>query len=115
MVKSAWPDWSIYVRDLCKCVYCGFDGTVLPAWRHLLVDHVVPRRSGGTDSPENKVVCCLSCNFTKGIYDPREHNVGLPREQLIENARRYIGERRVRADEEADFRLMLSELGVKSA
>ena len=41
------------------CVYCGtpYASTV---------DHVIPQMRGGTDSPDNLVSACLSCNSAKG-------------------------------------------------
>jgi 5-methylcytosine-specific restriction endonuclease McrA len=114
MAKSAWPDWDIYIRDRCRCVYCGLDGTSLPTWRQLTIDHVVPRSRGGADEGSNKVVSCLSCNFTKGLYDPREGSaVARSTPDLIEAAKRYLQERRLRSDERADFDRMMSELAAK--
>ena len=47
-------------RDDYTCQYCG-KNTV-----HLTVDHVVPRRLGGTHSWENLVAACPACNHRKG-------------------------------------------------
>ena len=38
--ESNWPDWRVYIRDRCKCVYCGFDSTGFAASGHLQIDHV---------------------------------------------------------------------------
>jgi 5-methylcytosine-specific restriction endonuclease McrA len=40
-----------------QCTYCG------GPYEH--VDHVVPRRRGGTDDPTNLMPSCLPCNFSK--------------------------------------------------
>lgn len=34
--------------------------------RHPTIDHKVPVLMGGTDSIENLVLCCRSCNGSKG-------------------------------------------------
>ena len=47
----------IFSRSNGKCVYCG-----APAQE---IDHVVPRRSGGTDSTYNLVASCKACNQKK--------------------------------------------------
>lgn len=39
------------------CEYCGKEGTT--------IDHIIPKASGGLDSPENTVCSCLSCNMKK--------------------------------------------------
>jgi len=49
----------IYKRDNNTCQYCG-------ARSKLTIDHVIPRSKGGTDSWENLVVACSSCNTKKG-------------------------------------------------
>ena len=28
----------------------------------LSVDHILPKKAGGSDAPENKITCCRSCN-----------------------------------------------------
>jgi hypothetical protein len=49
----------IYKRDNNTCQYCGSKSK-------LTIDHVIPRCRGGTDSWENLVVACSSCNTKKG-------------------------------------------------
>lgn len=49
-----------------KCYYCGV---------HLArfdVDHFIPLSRGGTNYPDNLVVCCGSCNSSKGARLPWE-------------------------------------------
>lgn len=95
MAKHPWPDWNIYVRDGCTCVYCGFQGTSLLSWRQLTIDHIVPRAKGGPDAPENKVVSCNYCNTMKSGFDPSDGQWSLvlsdeERLKLIQKSREYI-------------------------
>ena len=46
-----------------ECVYCGAPASVL--------DHVVPRSQGGSDSLRNLVAACAPCNVSKGTKDVR--------------------------------------------
>lgn len=41
------------------CEYCG-------SGRELSWDHLIPRSKGGVDNAENLVLCCRSCNSSKG-------------------------------------------------
>lgn len=45
-------------RDHHICRYCGGHATT--------TDHIVPKSKGGTDTWENLVACCRSCNGSKG-------------------------------------------------
>lgn len=45
-----------------RCVYCG-------STEILSVDHLFPRIKGGSDSVENLVCSCKSCNSSKGKKD----------------------------------------------
>lgn len=55
-----WRDLRILVlnRDQSVCFYCHGEAHQ--------VDHVKPRRRGGTDSVKNLVACCATCNKTAG-------------------------------------------------
>ena len=53
------PRALIYKRDNNKCQYCG-------ATKNLTLDHVIPKSKGGTDTWDNLVVACSSCNTKKG-------------------------------------------------
>lgn len=50
---------AIEERDTWLCAYCG-EAPI----EH--IDHVHPRALGGTDSPENLVGACATCNTSKG-------------------------------------------------
>ncbi len=58
------------------CYYCGrtegpqgcnvYDGCRHPHHDRLHVDHVVPLSRGGSDTEDNVVIACSSCNLSKG-------------------------------------------------
>ncbi len=50
----------IFRRDNYTCQYCGRRGV------RLTIDHVIPKRLGGTVSWENLVTACAECNHRKG-------------------------------------------------
>lgn len=59
-----------------RCAYCGIRfGAEIPdfGWTHHLtratVDHVRPRRDGGTDHWTNLVAACFRCNNLRGHED----------------------------------------------
>lgn len=55
--------WSIYARDNFDCVYCKL---VFPLGsEQLTLDHVVPRRLGGSTESTNLVTCCWGCNVSR--------------------------------------------------
>ncbi len=62
---------NILRRDSYKCGYCGRGD--LP----LTIDHVIPKARGGTDSWENLVCACTSCNNRKGDRTPEEAKMSL--------------------------------------
>ena len=62
---------NILRRDSYKCSYCGRSD--LP----LTIDHVIPKARGGSDSWENLVCACTSCNNKKGDRTPDEANLNL--------------------------------------
>ena len=51
----------VRARDKYTCQYCG---VVMPP--DLEVDHIIPRRRGGSDRPDNLVAACHDCNQAKG-------------------------------------------------
>ncbi len=50
----------IFRRDSYTCQYCGTETA------HLTIDHVLPRRLGGTHAWGNLVAACPTCNHRKG-------------------------------------------------
>lgn len=57
---------AVFERDNYRCVYCG------DASLHLEVDHVVPKAQGGSDSLDNLVTACRSCNRRKSGRTPEQ-------------------------------------------
>lgn len=57
---QTWKDQRLRVlkRDGYICAYCGLDANQ--------VDHIIPRKDGGTHDLDNLVACCKSCNSKKG-------------------------------------------------
>jgi 5-methylcytosine-specific restriction endonuclease McrA len=66
---------NLYFRDRNTCQYCG---RRLKA-KDLNIDHVIPRSRGGTDTWENLVCACVSCNIRKGSRLPAEADMALVR------------------------------------
>jgi 5-methylcytosine-specific restriction endonuclease McrA len=58
-----WKDQRLRVlkRDSYICAYCSGDATQ--------VDHVIPRKAGGSHDLENLVACCAPCNSAKGAKE----------------------------------------------
>jgi 5-methylcytosine-specific restriction endonuclease McrA len=58
-----WKDQRLRVlkRDGYICAYCGQEADQ--------VDHVIPRKAGGTHDLDNLVACCKACNSKKGALD----------------------------------------------
>lgn len=64
------PSWArIKLRDGKRCAYCGGHGDT--------IDHVVPRSRGGTDTWDNLVCACRSCNNRKADRTPVEAGMKL--------------------------------------
>lgn len=55
---------AILHRDGFACVYCGVPLPVKGAQ----LDHLIPRKDGGSNKPTNLVACCGPCN------NARQHN-----------------------------------------
>jgi 5-methylcytosine-specific restriction endonuclease McrA len=65
------------------CVYCA-------SKEALALDHVVPAALGGSDSPENLVYACRSCNSSKGKRDLWEWYAKKDEFPPLSVARRYL-------------------------
>jgi 5-methylcytosine-specific restriction endonuclease McrA len=64
------------VRDRAGncCEYCGLRDEESPL-ASLHVEHVIPKKHGGTNDPSNLALACVACNLHKGPnvagYDPQ--------------------------------------------
>jgi len=50
---------TVFARDNYTCQYCGHTGG------ELTIDHVIPKRLGGTTTWDNVVAACRRCNMKK--------------------------------------------------
>jgi len=60
--RSLYDDERVKLKYNGACCYCGSSDP-------LSLDHLLSRRLGGTDAPENLLPCCPSCNSSKGDKD----------------------------------------------
>jgi len=49
----------VFARDGHVCAYCGIDEG------EMHIDHIIPRKAGGTHSMDNLQVLCKPCNLRK--------------------------------------------------
>jgi hypothetical protein len=98
-----WPlsDLTIWLRDDCRCVYCGRDMLQDRDVTYCLYsyDHVLPvKKYPSLESASwNRVLACRGCNAWKSSFDPSDAGLGATeefRDRLIERARLYVQEQR---------------------
>jgi hypothetical protein len=68
-------------RDGFTCRYCGRAAPTV----ELVVDHVVPRAAGGTDTEDNLVTACVDCNAGKADLPLRDATHVAPRHTSVED------------------------------
>src|SRR5687768_14408598 len=51
----------LFTEDGYRCAYCLTDLWQLPI-ESRTVDHILPRKAGGTNDPTNLIAACHSCN-----------------------------------------------------
>jgi 5-methylcytosine-specific restriction endonuclease McrA len=69
---------AIYLRDDCRCIYCGHAITKKTA----SLDHVVPRSLGGATNPSNLITACFCCNKNRGVKDIKPKHIAKVQAQL---------------------------------
>jgi 5-methylcytosine-specific restriction endonuclease McrA len=72
LMTEQYPNQSVYERYGFKCAYCGIDGSSdFEIWfkANFAIDHIKPRKFGGTNHPDNLALACHSCNLYKGAID----------------------------------------------
>jgi hypothetical protein len=89
--------YEVLTRDNYTCRYCGAFAPIVV----LHVDHVVPRKHGGSDKAENLVTACQDCNSGKSASMPVPGLVA----EVEETAHRWAREIREEPDED-DLREM---------
>lgn len=116
--KATWRVWQwgeadlvIWLRDGCRCVYCGRDMLSDRGIAYCLYhyDHLLPvsnpKYSNLSNAIWNKVLACKACNSWKHTFDAAEAGGITPtedfRDRLIEQARGFIRDRK--RDAEALF------------
>lgn len=73
----------VFIRDSHTCQYCG------KQTRNLTLDHVTPRRLGGTHTWDNVVSACAACNLKKAGRTPTQARMKLSRKPATPPLRRY--------------------------
>ncbi len=71
---------NLMYRDHYSCQYCGLKTT------GLTIDHILPTSRGGTNTWDNVVACCQTCNVKKGNRTPKEASM-----QLAKHAKAPLG------------------------
>jgi hypothetical protein len=65
---------AVRARAANQCEYCGLRQDQSPL-ATLHVEHVIPRKHGGTDHHDNLALACIDCNLSKGTniagFDPQ--------------------------------------------
>ncbi len=68
--------WTVFLRDHLRCVYCGYQATILTS-QNLAVDHKTPVSRGGSDAMWNLQTTCTTCNQQKGDKTDAEYRAFL--------------------------------------
>jgi 5-methylcytosine-specific restriction endonuclease McrA len=80
---------NIIMRDGHRCQYCGTNRGAMT------IDHVIPKKLGGSDTWENMVCACVKCNNRKGDRTPEQARMHLIRRPIrpshITFIQRYVG------------------------
>jgi hypothetical protein len=64
-IRSFFDDEKVKLSNGARCVYCG-------STDNLSVDHIFAKAKGGSDSSDNLVCCCKTCNSSKRDEDLME-------------------------------------------
>lgn len=72
---------NLFLRDDYCCQYCGREVSELDAQDCLTRDHVMPVSRGGSNTWDNVVTSCFTCNNKKGDSTPEE--AGMPSQAYL--------------------------------
>jgi len=61
-IRSLFDDEKVKLSQGSICSYCG-------SIDNLSLDHIFPRKNGGTDTGDNLIYACKTCNSSKGKKD----------------------------------------------
>ena len=91
----------VYIRDGFRCVYCGrFLLADFDSWASLHTDHLAAKSQGGTDTAENLVTSCPTCNNLKSSFTPSLELTPQTRGEYLQQIRGHIAKRRAEWMEE---------------
>ena len=74
--------WIVWFRDGFRCVYCGYEGTLLKTF-NLVLDHKVPLSRGGGDAIANLQTTCVACHADKGQTTDTEYRLYLAHQKPV--------------------------------
>lgn len=74
--------WIVWFRDSFRCVYCGYEGTLLRTF-NLVLDHRVPVSRGGRDIISNMQTACVACSAEKAGRTDAEYRLYLAHRKPI--------------------------------
>jgi len=75
--------YQVFRRDKGLCQYCGLDLVAnFSTFNAAAVDHIIAKSSGGTDKPENLILCCTGCNGM--LTRSNELKTFVTRKQLVQ-------------------------------
>ena len=82
-IHSLFDDERLKLQNGARCVYCGADTDIS-------IDHLIPRKKGGTDISDNLVCACKTCNSSKEKKDLMEWYIGKQSFPPLMLLRRYV-------------------------
>jgi len=98
LINSSWDPETLElgIRARFKCEYCGcnfFSST--NNYDSIQRDHLIPIMAGGTDTFNNLVLSCKTCNFIKRNWHPSSDLIRISnREELLSLAKEYVLKKR---------------------
>jgi CRISPR/Cas system Type II protein with McrA/HNH and RuvC-like nuclease domain len=89
-----------------RCAYCDkdmFDS--VDNYKEWQTDHIIPSSKDGCDTIENFALCCRTCNFIKGKWNPFDFlgELDATKENLIKVAKVYITEKRQQTQQDINL------------